>query len=359
MAVLVENRSTFVKVLIVFQAIYLAHLVQIFTCEVFFPHVPMLDRKTPFGLVYGPLFYFGLTAGHKTMNAKKVLLHISPFLSFSALYLVFAALLFVHPEHPFISFYIRIHTWLQLPFLLSYVVWATGYLVFSGKVVLSEHQVRFALYMLVSCLFFLVVAFFYTSGAHALDGRVIRFMIYAIMLSISIGSFLFLFHYVQSGQGSLHRKAASVKPPLPVIDKVPAENAVQVLHDHTAINEIYAKSALTEDTLSAYEKAITKAILEQQMYLDPDLSLDKLSKKIKVPKHHLSQTFSLRISDSFSQYVNRQRIDHACHLIDIDRDINFSELAAKCGFSSKTSFNRNFKLFMQCTPNNYRSTVDK
>jgi AraC-like DNA-binding protein len=58
---------------------------------------------------------------------------------------------------------------------------------------------------------------------------------------------------------------------------------------------------------------------------------------------------------SFSEYVNRLRVQHAARLLDEGRDLSHAELAERSGFSSITSFYRNFKLYAGCSPKEYQN----
>ena len=81
-------------------------------------------------------------------------------------------------------------------------------------------------------------------------------------------------------------------------------------------------------------------------------------KKTKIPNHHLTQVFSMQIKQTFYQYINGFRIMHACELLQSgNKMLNLEELAEKCGFNSKVSFNRQFKQIMGCTPSAYRNLL--
>ena len=56
---------------------------------------------------------------------------------------------------------------------------------------------------------------------------------------------------------------------------------------------------------------------------------------------------------SFSEYINRLRVDFAAQLMDENSKMPANELALRSGFSSVASFYRNFKLYKGCPPLNY------
>ena len=53
---------------------------------------------------------------------------------------------------------------------------------------------------------------------------------------------------------------------------------------------------------------------------------------------------------SFSEMVNRLRIEYAAERLETDPTPSMFLLADEAGFTSVTSFYRNFKLFKGCTP---------
>ena len=57
---------------------------------------------------------------------------------------------------------------------------------------------------------------------------------------------------------------------------------------------------------------------------------------------------------SFNEYINRMRVAYAQALMDENPRMSLTEVAEKSGFNSATSFYRNFKLYMDCTPSDYQ-----
>jgi transcriptional regulator GlxA family with amidase domain len=116
----------------------------------------------------------------------------------------------------------------------------------------------------------------------------------------------------------------------------------------------YQKSLLPDSLLNEYEQRLDQLIREKKSYLDAELSLQTLAKELKIPKHHLTQLFSVRIGKNFYQYINVFRVDHACELIRKSGTDTLEMLAFESGFNSKTTFNRYFKSQLGCTPSEYR-----
>lgn len=75
-------------------------------------------------------------------------------------------------------------------------------------------------------------------------------------------------------------------------------------------------------------------------YLDPDLTLTRLARRLHVPIKQLSAAINRAKGENVSRYVNGFRIRHACQQLD-DGD-NVTEAMLSSGFNTKSNFNREF-----------------
>ena len=75
--------------------------------------------------------------------------------------------------------------------------------------------------------------------------------------------------------------------------------------------EKYQRSGLTETDANRIKTKLNKA-MEDELYLDPDLTLSKLSQYTGVADIKLSQVLNIYMQQSFYDYVNKHRIDAAC-----------------------------------------------
>src|SRR5690606_31765981 len=91
---------------------------------------------------------------------------------------------------------------------------------------------------------------------------------------------------------------------------------------------IYQKSAVTPDRLAVYEERVRAIMIEEQLFLDPQFNLGKLSTMTGIPKHHLSQVFSLRFGKGFATMIGELRINYAVALInESEEKLNIEALA--------------------------------
>jgi AraC-like DNA-binding protein len=104
----------------------------------------------------------------------------------------------------------------------------------------------------------------------------------------------------------------------------------------------------TEVTPSPEEHARDQAIvarldeimLRQKPYLDPDLTLARLARKLVLPAKQLSVAINRVKGMNVSRFINAQRIDEACRLLIEGRPVTAAMF--DCGFNTKSNFNREF-----------------
>ena len=119
----------------------------------------------------------------------------------------------------------------------------------------------------------------------------------------------------------------------------------------------YNKSALSSAVLEDYKIRLDHFINTDKIYLDNELTLEGLAKKMKMPMHHLTQLFNVHLGENFNQHINRFRIDYACQLlVENDGSMSIEQIAFNSGFNSKVSFNRHFKNLTGVTPKEYAYT---
>ena len=108
---------------------------------------------------------------------------------------------------------------------------------------------------------------------------------------------------------------------------------------------------------SIYTKTVT-AIREKELYLDPDISLTILSKKVSLQVNILSQVINQNSHSNFRDFINTFRIEKATKEIrdKAQKGFTIASVAYDCGFNSLSAFNRAFKKATGQTPSEYIQT---
>lgn len=93
----------------------------------------------------------------------------------------------------------------------------------------------------------------------------------------------------------------------------------------------------------------------EQLYLDPDLSIDDIAELMHISSKELSQTINQSFGRHFFDFVNSYRIEEAKRmLLDSRNSMTIQEIMYAAGFSSKSSFNTIFKKKTNKTPSQFR-----
>lgn len=95
-------------------------------------------------------------------------------------------------------------------------------------------------------------------------------------------------------------------------------------------------------------------IVTHRHYRDVDLSREKVAKEFGIPKAYISRVMRENNGCSFTEYVNRHRIEYACTLLQSPAHTEYTieEIAFLSGFSCRMSFYRAYKKKLGTTPPN-------
>ena len=80
----------------------------------------------------------------------------------------------------------------------------------------------------------------------------------------------------------------------------------------------------------------------EENYADPELCLKSVAEKFSYSDHYISEKFKRTLKISFSDYLQKLRIDHALYLIE-NGIKNVSELASACGYRDPFYFSKVFR----------------
>ena len=118
------------------------------------------------------------------------------------------------------------------------------------------------------------------------------------------------------------------------------------------------KDLLDPETSSAIQTRLIFLLDVEKIFRDGNLTLLSLSEKLDITPHQLSWIINDKMNQSFSNLINRYRIeDVKKRLADGGKnDATILQMALDSGFSTKTAFNRAFKRFTGLTPSQYRKS---
>lgn len=98
-------------------------------------------------------------------------------------------------------------------------------------------------------------------------------------------------------------------------------------------------------------------MIKEKLFIDPDLTLKKVSTRLETTPHALSQIINDRLDMNFRSYLNSYRIKEAQHLLEHSPGMNILEITLATGFNSKSSFNGLFAAATGVSPREYRDRL--
>ncbi|WP_229493923.1 helix-turn-helix domain-containing protein [Massilia arenae] len=183
------------------------------------------------------------------------------------------------------------------------------------------------------------------------DGKLIRGNI--LLLSVYSGSFLLLAAYVTTPLTSYIVGALSFtfSVHVAILSWIVHHGAKA----EVAKKEKYQNRKLTGQDAGELIESLNRVMREQQLYLNPNLSLALLAKKVGNLQTTVSQVINENLGKSFNLYINEFRIQHAQDLLISESRMNMGLVAECSGFNSTSTFFAAFKKTTGQTPASYRA----
>jgi len=117
----------------------------------------------------------------------------------------------------------------------------------------------------------------------------------------------------------------------------------------------YEKTHISTSKSDEYLTALLDFIRIEKPYLQPDLTIQKLSQMVSIPHHYLSQVINTRFNKIFFDFINDYRIEEAVRKLanPVECQKSIPQIAKEVGFNSQSAFNRAFKKNTQKTPSDF------
>lgn len=90
---------------------------------------------------------------------------------------------------------------------------------------------------------------------------------------------------------------------------------------------------------------------QQKLYLDPDLSLSQIARKLVLPIKAVSGAINRTTGENVSRYINARRVGVACAALQGGENVTSAMLTA--GFNTKSNFNREFLRIKGMSPSQW------
>lgn len=310
-----------------------------------FPKFAFWFNGLPF--LYGPLLYFYTRSNvfKESKLTKKDMLHFFPFI------LSFLAFIFIYHQHndsyklTFLyqsksqnGFTSIASSVVVFVFILLYIVasfrllsWHKDYLEknYSQTDKLSLHWLSYVLYgflTIIGLSIFAQIGSFYQFNDFTL---VLLVLLLFVMLGFVIMS---IFKGLQNSQVFM------------LSEEIPQKTEAK---------------PLTEEQ-QEIKKRIVKVMESKQVFLNPELKLDDLSKALNLPQRQVSEVINQGFGKSFFDLINANRISYVQQQIleNSDTKKTILEFMYEAGFNSKSSFNTAFKKHTGKTPTQWKANLE-
>lgn len=113
---------------------------------------------------------------------------------------------------------------------------------------------------------------------------------------------------------------------------------------------------LSAEKMQLIASKLEHAMIEDKLFLQDNLSLNKLSESVSETENHISETLSQFLHTKFFQFVNGFRVEEAKRALQ-DSDKLITSIAFDVGFNSKSTFNTAFKKIVGYSPSAYRNSL--
>lgn len=85
------------------------------------------------------------------------------------------------------------------------------------------------------------------------------------------------------------------------------------------------------------------------------ITLEEVADLLSMTPASFSRYFTKNTSKNFSYFLSELRIKHACKMLISRENLNISEICYESGFNTLSNFNKQFKTYMQLTPNEFKT----
>jgi len=334
-------------------------------------------------LSFGPFLY--LYTKHITDEDARFgfrdILHAAPFIILTAFYFAFFQDRIDFSDHKYLArdeylgvrilyagvYFVSIFTYTALTYRVLYLYRKSLVNKFSFES--GKNQLKW-LYFTAGLITATFTFYFIVGLANAVNGNPI--IDSELMANIGLTVMTFSVSYFGIKQPALFRSRnlyqnAPEEIPQPILDEpLPAK-----ISDETKNNaqdsenedekEKYKRSGLKEEDAERYISRLLAYMEKEKPFIDAEMTIQDLSARINISKHHLTQILNNNLGKNFFTFVNEFRIEEVKRkLADPAFDhLTILGIAYDCGFNSKSSFNNIFKQYTGLTPSEYKKQVMK
>lgn len=122
---------------------------------------------------------------------------------------------------------------------------------------------------------------------------------------------------------------------------------------NTKIETDISETTDSDEEIAAEVKIVLEQMKEQKPFLQQGFSIQDLSNQTGIPVYQLSPLINGQFKMSFTNWVNRYRIEYFIQLVPDNPQLTMEALSKKAGFISRSTFINAFKKEKDITPREY------
>lgn len=189
------------------------------------------------------------------------------------------------------------------------------------------------------------------------DMSVLVWRVLAIALIASAGTDIFIAIRLASGDASVLLWLPSLfsSTTLLILGLLGLSNSIESQNDCLSEDASYSNEEKRRD--DAIIEKLDAYIASHKPYLDAELTLARLARKLMVPEKQLSSAINKRKGENVSRYINTYRVQHACNMLQNGSSV--TEAMLDSGFNTKSNFNREFLRVQKTSPRLWMQSKNK
>jgi AraC-like DNA-binding protein len=127
-----------------------------------------------------------------------------------------------------------------------------------------------------------------------------------------------------------------------------------------SIDKLESKSANSElnpQTVEQVINALVRAMEQEKLFLDTELTVDKVGQHLQLPPKLISAVLNKHLHKNYNGFVNEYRVEEVKRrlLNPAYEHLTLTGIAFDCGFNSQATFQRTFKQLAGVSPGEYAS----
>jgi AraC-like DNA-binding protein len=131
--------------------------------------------------------------------------------------------------------------------------------------------------------------------------------------------------------------------------------AIRGYHKTQVIYRKQNSAQLPDEKVNEVLRQLTRAMEHDQLFLEPELSIAKISSYTEIPPKLISGVINQVTGKSVNDFINRYRVERVKQRLTTpgNEHLTLTGIALECGFNSQATFQRAFKQHTGMSPSEY------